>query len=241
MNFTVLLGLVFILIVSCQTKAPMPNTLTDAETKEGWKLLFDGTTTNGWRGYNKQTFPDKGWEVKDGVLTVKYSGTGEAGYGGDIITTEQYENFEFSLDFKVSTGGNSGILFGVIEMDTMTIWQNAHEYQLLDDSAYLAEKQVTEKQLTGACYDMYPCTQNAAKPANQWQTAKIVVNKGKVEHWLNGVKVVEYQILSPDWEEKLKASKFVGYPQFGRATKGYIGIQDHGHTMDYRNIKIRPL
>ena len=222
-------------------QAAAPNTLTQAEKDAGWQLLFDGKTTDGWKGYNKDSFPTKGWHIEDGVLYVEASNTEEAGFGGDIVTTESFDNFELSLDFMLSDTANSGILYRVIETDD-PIWHNAPEYQLLDDPTYIAMGTMDmTTHLTGDNYDMQSAMARPLKPVGEWNTARIVVNGPLVEHWLNGQKMLEYELWSPEWEAQYKASKFRDYPAYGRTQRGPIGLQDHGHRVSFRNIKIRPI
>jgi len=217
------------------------NTLSEEEQAAGWKLLFDGKTTNGWRGYNKATFPTKGWKIdNEGNLTVSKSGTEEEGFGGDIITTEQFENFELLVDFMVTDTGNSGILYRVLEAEGQAIWFNAPEFQVLDDQTYIDMGGMDmTTHLTGDNYDLHSSTGKYSNPIGEWNTAKIVVNGNQVEHWLNGKKTVEYELLSPEWEALVAKSKFKDYPEYGRTVKGHIGLQDHGHLIKFRNIKIR--
>ena len=218
------------------------NQLSPQEEKEGWVLLFDGTSTDAWRGYNQKQFPEKGWQVKDGLLMVEHTGTEEEGFGGDIITKEQYENFEFKTDFRLSPEGNSGIVYLVKEVKGEPSWHNAPEYQLLDNEHYEKNGDIPmDKHRTGDNYDLQASTVNAMKPVGEWNTAMIRVKDGRVQHWLNGQKVVEYTLQSPEWKELVKNSKFAEYPGYGMAKKGHIGIQDHGHQLWYRNIKVRPL
>ena len=206
------------------------NTLTDSERAAGWKLLFDGTTGAGWRGYRQQTLP-AGWQVKDGALT-RVAG------GGDIITDEQFKNFELALEWKISPGGNSGIFYRASE-DSDAIYWNAPEMQVLDDARHPdGQSRMTA---AGAAYDLYPSPAGIVKPANEWNAVRLVVNGNHVEQWLNGVKVVEYDFGSPDFQAKVKESKFAPHPNFGRNSAGHIGLQDHGDVVAFRNIKIRVL
>lgn len=218
------------------------NALSEKEKEEGWISLFDGVSTDEWRGYNSDQFPDKGWQVKDNLLMVEATGTGEEGYGGDIITKEQYEDFEFKLDFKLSPQGNSGIVYLVKEEENTPSWHNAPEYQLLDNEYYAENGDIPmEKHRTGDAYDVIASTKDAMNPVGEWNEALIRVKDGQVEHWLNGEKVVEYTLQSPEWKEIVAKSKFAEYPGYGMAEKGHIGIQDHGHQLWYRNIKVRLL
>ena len=226
-----------------ETEVIAPNTITEAEEKDGWKLLFDGKSTNGWRGYNKETFPTKGWKIdEEGNLTVSKSGTEEAGFGGDVVTVDQFENFELMVDFMVTDTGNSGILYRVLEVEDMAIWQNAPEFQVLDDQTYIDMGGMDmTTHLTGDNYDLHSSVGKYSNPVGEWNTAKIIVNGNQVEHWLNGKKTVEYEFLSPEWEALVAKSKFKDYPEYGRTKKGYIGLQDNGHLIKFRNIKIKEL
>jgi len=217
-----------------------PNTLSEEDETYGWELLFDGKSTEHWKGYNKESFPDIGWKVEDGMLIVLKSGTGEAGLGGSIVTKEKYENFELTIDFMLTDTANSGILYMVTEVEGSEIWHNAPEYQILDDARY-AETGSTNIHFTAASYDLYPATTDFKNPMGKWNTARIIKNKEHVEHWLNGNKVLEYELWTPEWEAKVKASKFKDYTGFGRTKNGQIGIQDHGYEVRFRNLKIRSI
>ncbi len=206
-------------------------TLTAEQRAAGWRSLFDGTSTSAWRGYQSPTFP-AGWSIVDGVLT-------KSGSVGDLVSKEQFGNFELALDWNLSTGGNAGLFYrGTEEYDH--IYWSAPEYQLLDDANHPDGKnRVTS---AGAAYALYPPPAGVVKPAGQWNSTLIVVNGNRVQHWLNGQKLLEYELGSPDWEAKVKASKFVEYPKYGRATRGYIGIQgDHDGVLSIRNVRIREL
>ena len=206
------------------------NTLTDAERGAGWRLLFDGQTTNGWRNYRKPTLSD-GWKVHDGALT-------RVGAGGDIITSDQFGNFELTLEWKIEPAGNSGIFYRASE-DSDAIYWNAPEMQVLDDAHH--PDGLSRLTSAGAAYDLYPSPAGIVKPANEWNAVRLVVNGNHVEHWLNGVKIVEYEFGSRDWDAKVAASKFAPHPHFGKNTRGHIGLQDHGNLVAFRNIKIRAL
>ena len=219
-----------------------PNTLTETEIAAGWQLLFDGHSTAGWRGYNRDSFPTRGWRVENGELLVEHSGEEEAGFGGDIVTEDSFDDFELKVDFLLTDTANSGILYRVIEQEGSAIWHNAPEYQLLDDDTYIAMASMDmNTHLTGDNYDLHSASSRPTNPIGEWNTARIIVDGQHVEHWLNGVKTVEYEIGSPDWEALVAKSKFSGYPAYGRTARGPIGLQDHGHLVKFRNIKIRPL
>lgn len=230
-----------LLIVSCASgtgraqpvasQAGAPNTLTAAERAEGWRLLFDGTSTSEWRGYREQAMPS-GWMIVDGTL-AKESGT------GDIITRDQFGDFELRFDWKLARGGNAGVFYHGTEEFERIYW-SAPEYQLLDDAnAPDGRSRLTS---AGAAYGLYPAPAGIVRPAGEWNAGRIVVRGQHVEHWLNGTKLLEYELGGPDWQAKVKGSKFVAWPGYGKAARGHIGIQgDHEGTLALRNIKIREL
>jgi len=218
-------------IVAQSAPTAAPNTLTRAERDAGWQLLFDGTSTSQWRGYKSDSMPG-GWKVEDGTLT-------KSGSTGDIITRNKFANFELDIDWKIAPGGNAGIFYrGTEEYDH--IYWSAPEYQLLDDArAPDGRSRLTS---AGAAYALYPSPAGILKPAGEWNSTRIIVKGAHVEHWLNGKKLLEYTLWSPDWKAKVKASKFAAYPNYGLAKSGYIGIQgDHDGTLTLRNIKVREL
>lgn len=206
------------------------NTLTPAERTGGWRLLFDGRTTEGWRGYRKSTVPD-GWKVIDGTLT-------RVAEAGDIVSRQEFANFELALEWKISKGGNSGIMYRVTEAADAS-YESGPEMQVLDDAAHPDGRSPLTS--AGAAYGLYPAPPGVAKPAGEWNAVRIVVNGSHVEHWLNGVRLLAYELGSPEWEAKVKASKFHEWPGYGRATQGFIALQDHDSQVSYRNIKIRVL
>jgi hypothetical protein len=208
----------------------MTNRLSASEVAEGWRLLFDGATTRGWRGYRRPDMP-AGWQVEDGALT-RVAGA------GDIITEETFGDFELALEWKVAPGGNSGIFFRVTEEGEHS-YHTGPEMQVLDDAAHSdGRSRLTS---AGAAYGLYPAPEGVVKPAGEWNTARLVVAGRHVEHWLNGVKLLEYELQSPEWQRKVAASKFIEWPGYGRAPRGHIALQDHGDRVAFRNIKIREL
>jgi hypothetical protein len=216
---------------SAGSAASGQNTLTAAEQTAGWRLLFDGTTTTGWRGYKSAAMPN-GWRVENGLLTKDSS-------VADILTTDQFGDFEFAMDWRIGTGGNAGIFYRGTEEYDKVYWSGT-EYQLLDDAKHPDGK--TRLTSAGADYGLYPSPAGFVKPAGQWNTSRIVARGAHVEHWLNGQKVVQYELWSPDWEAKVKASKFKDWPNYGRSKSGYLAIQgDHNGVLALRNIKIRTL
>jgi Domain of Unknown Function (DUF1080) len=212
------------------TAAPqeVPNTLTAWEQERGWKLLFDGKTTQGWRGFKQPSIPG-GWQVVDGALT-------RIGGGGDVVTVDQYDSFELALDWKVAEGGNSGIMFRVSESAGET-YHTGPEFQILDNARHADGKSPLTS--AGSCYGLYEPIKDVTRPAGEWNQARLVVNGNVVEHWLNDVRVVRYELLSADWEKRVAASKFNEWPQYGRIPRGHIALQDHGDRVAYRNIRIR--
>ena len=224
-----------------------PNTLSKQEAAQGWHLLFDGETTDGWRSTHGPDFPATGWEVKDGLLSVTEHGGEEGGNAGDILTTRKYTNFELLVDFRITPGANSGIKY-FVNLD-MTPGHDGHgsaigfEYQILDDALHPDAKKGRDGNRTVASlYDMIPASKDKqVKPVGEWNTARIVVRGTHGEHWLNGVKVLEYDRATPQFRQIVVESKFHVYPHFGEANDGYILLQDHGFPVSFRNIKIREL
>jgi hypothetical protein len=207
-----------------------PNTLTEGERASGWRLLFDGRTTAGWRGYMRTGMPD-GWRVVDGALT-------RVGPAGDIITMEQFRNFELALEWSVAPGGNSGIFYRAIE-GPAAIYVSAPEMQVLDDAAH--RDGLSRLTAAGSNYGLHGVPEGIVRPAGEWNAVRIVVDGNHVEHWLNGVKVVEYELHSPEWKELVANSKFAQWPEYGQAAEGHIGLQDHGDRVAFRSIRIRVL
>jgi hypothetical protein len=218
------------------SKTTNDNMLTDNETKEGWKSLFDGKTMNGWRPYqNKKT---DSWEVVDGVMHCKGSATNKSDMQADMITNDQYENFELSVDWKISKAGNSGIMYMVTE-EFPTAYLSGPEYQLIDEPNF--PEKLEDWQKVGANYAMDPAPTAKSKPFGEWNNTKIIVNKGHVEHWLNGEKIVSYELWTDDWKRKKEMGKWKDAPGYGLAKKGYIALQDHGSEAWFKNIKIKEL
>jgi hypothetical protein len=218
-------------VPAASTTASGATPLTAEQRAAGWRSLFDGTSTSAWRGYKEQSLP-AGWTIVDGILT-------KTGSAHDLITKDQFGNFELALDWKIAPGGNAGVFYrGTEEYDH--IYWSAPEYQLLDDAGHPDGK--SRLTSAGAAYGLYPSPAGVVKPAGEWNSSLIVVNGNHVQHWMNGQKLLEYDFASPDWEAKVKASKFVAYPHYGRAPRGYIGIQgDHNGTLELRNIRIREI
>jgi hypothetical protein len=211
-------------------QVPPLNTLTQAERVAGWRLLFDGKTTTGWRGFRADTMPS-GWKAVDGALT-------RVAPAFDIITRDQFTNFELTLEWNIAEGGNSGIMYRVTEAEDQTFWTGP-EMQVLDDDRHPDGKQ--RLTAAGSCYGLYPAPLGVVRPAGEWNRVRLIVNGNHVEHWLNGVKIVEYEFGSPDWEWLVANSKFGAHAGYGRAKRGYIALQEHGEKVAFRNIKIRQI
>ncbi|TRZ42216.1 3-keto-disaccharide hydrolase [Robertkochia solimangrovi] len=232
------------------TKSPIPptytkNHLTDQEKKDGWQLLWDGATTNGWRGAKLSNFPEKGWKIEDGILMVLEADGKEAADGGDIVTIEQFSDFELSVDFKVTEGANSGIKYYVdTEINKGEGSSIGLEYQILDDERHPDAKLGNHEgsRTVASLYDLIQA--NPDKPINPvgtWNTARIYSHDDHVEHWLNGVKVLEYERGSEDFKKLVSESKYKVWPGFGLLEKGNILLQDHGNKVYFKDIKIKPL
>lgn len=236
-----------LLFATLPLAAQTPNTLTAQEKAQGWHLLFDGKTSTGWRSTHSSGFPATGWEVKDGMISVTENGGEEGGNAGDIITIRKYTNFELSVDFRITPGANSGIKY-FVDLD-MTPEHGGHgsaigfEYQILDDAVHPDAKKGSNGDRTlASLYDMIPAAANKpVRPIGEWNTARIVIRGAHGEHWLNGVKVVEYERFTPAFRKLVADSKYHVYPNFGEAHDGYILLQDHGFPLSFRNIKIREL
>lgn len=217
-------------LAACAGAQETMNTLTDAERAAGWKLLFDGETLEGWRGYNMAGLPPS-WAVEDGTIT-RVAG------GGDLITEEQFEDFELAFEWRVEEGGNSGVFYRGVE-GLPVIYHGAPEYQVLDDANHADGRSPVTS--AGSNYALHPAPRGVVKPAGEWNSGRIVVRGNAVEHWLNGTQVVTYELSSEEWKRLVAESKFVEWPAYGMAERGHIGLQDHGDRVWYRNLKIRVL
>jgi hypothetical protein len=238
--------------VGCCYAAVANNTLSDQEKKDGWRLLWDGKTTDGWRSATAQEFPKRGWSIKDGELVVGSTGNGESRGGGDIITKERFSNFELTVDFKTSPGCNSGIKY-LVQPDLPPVTSSGArnnlgsaigpEFQILDDANHPDAKLGRDGNRTlGSLYDLIPAAKTKKpNPIGQWNTARIVVKGKHVEHWLNGAKILEYERGSDAFKELVAQSKFRIMPDFADWPDGHILLQEHGSLVSFRNIKIRVL
>ncbi|MEI2432587.1 DUF1080 domain-containing protein [Lysobacter yananisis] len=203
-----------------------------AAPRAGFVALFDGRSTQGWHLYGRRGEPVAGWSVRDGALV-------RSGAGGDLVSDAQFGDFELRLEWKIAPGGNSGVFYRVRENDE-PVYHSALEYQVLDDRRHPDARNGADR-LAGALYGLYPPARAAARPAGQWNAARIVARGDRVEHWLNGVRVAAFEIGSRDWNARLARSKFKDWPGFAGARRGAIALQDHGDEVAYRRIEIRAL
>lgn len=237
---------IVVLIAGCSSKKessdestavveePVVQGLTPELQADGWKLLFDGESLNGWRFY--QNKENTKWDVVDGMLHCKPKDS--TGYHVDILTEAQYENYEMAFDWKISAGGNSGLIYRAIETESEPYYTGP-EFQLMDDAGW--KDPLKDVQLSGASYDMYAPTEKVVKPSGEWNSAKLVINGKHVEHWLNGAKVVEYEISSDDWTKRKAASKWKDSAGYGIQPTGHIDFQDHDHEIFFKNVMIKVL
>jgi hypothetical protein len=204
------------------------NALSSGEVAEGFRLLFDGTSSTGWRGFRSESFPESGWEVAEGELRHSQG-------GGDIMTIEQFANFELRLEWNISEAGNSGVFFRVTgEGDAPYV--TGPEMQVLDDVRH--PDGVSPLTSAGSNYGLYPSPRGVVRGPGEWNEVRLIVDGAHVEHWLNGTKVVEYELWSDEWETLVSETKFADWPGYGRAESGYISLQDHGDAVAYRSIRI---
>ena len=219
------------------------NSISEREKQEGWKLLWDGKTTDGWRGARLDHFPEKGWVIDDGILKVMKSGGAESANGGDIVTIKKYKNFILKADFKITEGANSGIKY-FVDPDLNTGEGSAIgcEFQILDDKKHPDAKlgNVGNRTL-GSLYDLIAAPEDKPFRPRFFNTAMIVVKSNHVEHWLNDIKIVEYERNNQMWDALVDFSKFKDWPNFGNAESGHILLQDHGDEVWFQNVKIKEL
>ncbi|MEP6992183.1 MAG: DUF1080 domain-containing protein [bacterium] len=213
------------------TSMSAPNTLTPAEVADGWTLLFDGTSMAAWRGYKRADVPE-GWHVAAGTITKSQPVE-------DIVSRDEFGDFDLRIEWKIGEAGNSGIFYRGSEDEDHIYW-TAPEYQLLDDIK--ADDNKTRLTCAGAAYGLYPSPPGHLRPVGEWNETRIVAKGAHVEHWLNSYKLLEYELWSPDWEAKVKASKFAVWPKYGRNARGHLAMQgDHNGVLSFRNIRIRAL
>jgi hypothetical protein len=234
------IGLGLLLFVSaCRRPAPEPrlNALTEQEQRDGWILLFDGQSFEGWRGFGMDNVPSK-WVIdEDAIHFAPAEGAG----GGDIITTAAFESFELAFDWKIGECGNSGVFFHVVEEGFDRVWRTGPEYQILDNACHPDALNGPDR-YAGANYALHPPDGiDDASTAGEWHRSRIVVDGARVEHWLNDRKVVEYELWSDVWNQLVAASKFNTMPEYGQMRRGHIALQDHSDPVWFRNIRVRPL
>jgi hypothetical protein len=228
--------LAMILFTCVSMEGSAQNTLSDQEKKEGWTLLFDGKTTNGWRNYRSDKITNR-WKASNGELYLDKSVTTGA---GDILTDKEYKDYELALEWKISPCGNSGIIFNVVEdAKYENTYNSGPEMQVLDNSCHPDAKII--KHRAGDLYDLISCSKETVKPVGEWNQVRLISKNAKMEFWLNGTKVVEFTMHTPEWDAMVAKSKFNTMPGFGKALKGHIALQDHGDAVWFRNIKIREL
>jgi len=243
MKRNIFLSVFAVLLIATSACTPKPNTLTSQEKKDGWVLMFNGKDFSGWRQCNGATMPPN-WIIEDNAMKV-FTGEGKEpgqGAGGDILFGEKkYRNFELSIDWKASKMANSGIFYNVRELPGKPIYYASPEIQVLDNVDATDNK--IPSHLAGSLYDMIAADPATVNPAGEWNTIVVKVDNGKVTHTQNGVKVVEYTLWTPEWDTLVENSKFKTFPGFteGISEEGFIGLQDHGYTVWFRNIKIREL
>ena len=216
---------------------PDANTLTNEERSQGFRLLFDGTTTNGWRTYNRPAVDPK-WRAVDGTLRFFPDPTPD--YGHDLVTEDVFTGFELRVDWKLWAGGNSGIFWHIREAPGRAPYESGPEYQLLDDGGH-PDAQNGPERLTGACYALYPPGPKTLSPLGEWNATRIIVDGDAVEHFLNGDRILAYTMGSDDWNRRVAASKFADWPSFVAERKGRIMLQDHKDPVAFRNLRLRPL
>jgi hypothetical protein len=238
----IILAVILVMGISITTASAQKNK-KGKKGDDGFVSIFDGKTTTGWRGYGKPTFPAAGWNVVDGTLHCIGSGTGEAGSGGDVIYDKKLSNFELDLEWKISEGGNSGIFILAQELPNEPIYKSSPEMQILDNERHPDAKLGTDgNRMAGSLYDLIPAKPQNTKPAGQWNHIHILVYQGTVVFSSNGKNVVEFHLWTDDWKKMVSESKFKDWPWFlNTAKEGYIGLQDHGNDVWFRNIKLKVL
>lgn len=219
------------------------NTISEIEASEGWELLWDGKTTDGWRGAKLDKFPENGWKIEEGILKVQKGDGGESTNGGDIVTTKPYKNFILKVDFKITEGANSGVKYFVdTNLNKGEGSAIGCEFQILDDKNHPdAKLGIAGNRTLGSLYDLIAAPEDKPYRNGFFNTAMVVVEGNHVEHWLNGVKIVEYDRNNDEWNKLVQTSKYKDWPNFGNAEEGLILLQDHGDEVWFQNVKIKVL
>ncbi|WP_243406426.1 3-keto-disaccharide hydrolase [Siphonobacter curvatus] len=227
-----------LILTAFSEDVPAVNQLSAQEKKEGWKLLFDGKTLQGWHLYNQGNKPSV-WRVDKGELQCVPNGTGSTLEHGDLVTDQTYSNFDLKFEWKISKAGNSGVFINVVERkDIPTAWASGPEYQLLEPSHY--DYNADLKKRAGCLYGFAPQKNEAVtKPVGEWNQSEIKQKNGKIEFYLNGVLTAEQDLTTPEWKQKIKNTNFQHFPAFGKATKGHLALQDWMQGISFRNLKLK--
>jgi hypothetical protein len=238
------LSLALVVLLTPFASAAPPNHLTSEESAAGWRLLFDGTSTDSWRAWNGDAFPAKGWVVRDDSLHCLKTNGRPNGGGGDIVTRKEYSNFDLRWEWKAAPSTNSGVIYFLRRRErpdpTTGLLVFGHEYQLLDDDAKEFAN-VPAPRKAGALYGVIAATDKKLRPVGQFNSSRILVQGDRVEHWLNDKKVVEYELGSKSFASRMSKSKYAQLPGYGTKIRTPILIQDHGHAISFRNLKILDL
>ena len=233
--------LLMLFIIGCTQQNEESTEMGNKENNE-WIMLFDGSSTDHWRGYNHEEFPSHGWKVEGNELVFRPPTSNEWTSGLDIITKQTFSDFELQLEWMVSEGGNSGIFYHVLEQPTQAVYWSALEMQILDNENHPDSNMgVNGNRKAGSLYDLIPANPQNTKPHGEWNSVKIISDGNRIEHWQNEEIVVEFERFTPEWFEMLRNSKFSNHNEFGAIREGHIGLQDHGDIIKFRNIKIREL
>lgn len=233
--------ILLLLITMVSSTACAPGSQEQRE-QENWIILFDGTSTDQWRQYNTESFPDKGWQIEEGLLVFRPVPGPDWTSGRDIITKQKFQDFDLRLEWMIEEGGNSGIFYHVLEQPTQAIYWSGLEMQVLDNENHPdATQGVDGNRKAGSLYDLIPANPQNTRPHGEWNEVRIVSKGAKVEHWMNGEKILEFERWTPEWFEMLRNSKFRTHNEFGAMPGGHIGLQDHGDVVKFRNIRILEL